>query len=74
MYAFAPGYPGRWRASCALTDLHTHSRNRRRRWHTPHSSGDCSTHTTLYRHEQRGTYGGYINGPVCVVGSTLAVP
>ena len=39
-----------------------------------HSSAQCSTHTTNYRHEQRGTYGGYINGPVCVVGSTLAVP
>ena len=38
------------------------------------SSAHCSTHTTRYRHEQRGTYGGYINGPVCVVGSTLAVP
>ena len=38
------------------------------------SSGDCSTHTTNYRHEQRGTYGEYIIGPVCVVGSTLAVP
>ena len=38
------------------------------------SSAHCSTHTTRYRHEWRGTYGGYIIGPVCVVGSTLAVP
>ena len=28
-YASAPGCPGGWRASCALTDLHTHSRQRR---------------------------------------------
>ena len=28
-YASAPGCPGHGRASCALTDLHTHSRQRR---------------------------------------------
>ena len=38
------------------------------------SSAHCSAHTTRYRHEWRGNYGGYITGPVCVVGSTLAVP
>ena len=32
-YASAPGCPGHGRASLALTDLHTHHRQRRRRWH-----------------------------------------
>ena len=35
---------------------------------------DCATHTTRYRREWLGTYGGYITGPVCGVGSTLPVP
>ena len=72
-YASAPGCPGRRRASLALTDLHTHTRQRR-------SAGTLQVHSTLpvrratATSKERGTYGGYINGPVCVVGSTLAVP
>ena len=39
-YASAPGCPGRWRASLALTDLHTHCRQRR-------STGTRQLHTAL---------------------------
>ena len=39
-----------------------------------HSTAHCSTHSTRYRREWRETYEECTNGPVCVIGSTLAVP
>ena len=70
-YASAPGCPGRRRASCALTDLHTNSRPRR----------SAGTHncTLLYNYDAPSTQSRrrtnkYLSEPAAPARSTLAVP
>ena len=54
-YASAPGCPGRWRASLALTDLHTHTRQRR-------SAGTLQVHSALHIRRSTATSNGRPTG------------